>query len=189
MGLPFALVAPLDRALEVTPNGYYGADRSNRGGIHMGLDFAASRGERVLSMTGGTARVGYDAPVNWQNGKNIGGNGGGNFVAVKVDGHPDYEIKYMHLDAVLVSNGSRVEAGQAIGTAGSTGALNSGVHLHMQADQTVGGAKRHPDFTDEIAALGGKVRRAAGAIGDAGGWWILLGGAALAGAMWWKWRR
>ncbi len=179
--LPFALAAPIASALKVTPNGYYGASRTNRPAtdmIHKGLDLAAARGEPVFSMTAGTVRTGFDPPVKQ------GGNGGGSFVAVRVAGAP-HEILYMHLDSVNVSTGQSVDAGQQVGTAGSSGAENSGVHLHIQIQTTTGGKKQHYDWTDDLAAIGGAVRRAASAAAG-GGVWIALGAAALAGAWWWK---
>lgn len=58
-------------------------------------------------------------------------NGGlGNYVVIKVD-NTDMYIKYMHMTSVTVSKNQHVEAGQSIGTCGTTG-RSTGPHAHFE---------------------------------------------------------
>lgn len=125
-----AVAPPLRGTLQITPNGYWGAARPNRNGIHHGIDFAAPQGAPVLSATDGIVEaVAYDRPVA------EGGGGGGNYVTVRTqdsDGTP-YQFQYMHLSGASVQKGQAVKKGTQIGTAGATGTTHEDApHLHLQ---------------------------------------------------------
>lgn len=125
-----SVASPLAGWLTITPNGYWGAPRPNRGGTHYGLDFATPKGAPVYSATDGTIEnIGFDRPVA------EGGGGGGNFVTVRTvdrDGTP-YQFQYMHLERVTATQGQGVKQGTQIGTAGASGTTHEDApHLHLQ---------------------------------------------------------
>jgi len=91
---------------------------------HLGVDIAATRGERVNSMAAGIV-----AERGWW------GGGGGNTVRVRHDNN--YSSVYMHLDSFNVNLNARVQAGQQIGGAGNSGG-NFGVHLHFEIRNRAG---------------------------------------------------
>ena len=87
---------------------------------HHGVDYAAPKGTRVMSIGDGTviARA-------YQRG------GGGNYIKVKHNSA--YTTTYMHLSGFAkgISTGVRVKQGQVIGYVGSTG-LSTGPHLDFR---------------------------------------------------------
>ncbi len=85
---------------------------------HDGLDIAAPTGTPVLAAAGGTVTF-------------AGSRGGyGNMVIVA---HPNgLETRYAHQHQLTVSAGQSVQAGQRIGSVGSTG-MSTGPHLHFEA--------------------------------------------------------
>jgi len=86
--------------------------------MHLGLDLAVPLGSSLHAIHSGTiAQIGYD------------GNGFGNFL-VLVDENGFHSI-YAHCAQILFPQGTAVEAGQIIATAGSTGA-STGSHLHLE---------------------------------------------------------
>jgi len=105
----------------------YGLRRTASGGrmTHYGIDLSARRGTPVLSPARGTvASVYVDGEVS----------GYGNLVVVR---YGDLGLLYAHLDTIGVRAGQVVEAGQPIGTVGSTdstegGFSSSGSHLHLE---------------------------------------------------------
>ena len=85
---------------------------------HAGIDFNGETGDPVYAATDG--RVQY-AEFNY--------GGYGNLVMIiRSDGT---QTRYAHLHRIKVAKGERVEAGQLIGTMGSTG-HSSGSHLHFE---------------------------------------------------------
>ena len=62
-------------------------------------------------------------------GCNYGGSGYGNYVVI--DHGDGLSTLYGHMTDVYVSNGSYVNAGDSIGTVGSTG-TSTGAHLHFE---------------------------------------------------------
>ncbi|MGE5590185.1 MAG: M23 family metallopeptidase [Bacillota bacterium] len=82
--------------------------------LHEALDIAANVGAPILAAHAGVAATGSDAVS-------------GNWVKITGGG---YETAYLHLDAVLVADGARVQAGDLIGRAGNTG-RSTGPHLHF----------------------------------------------------------
>jgi murein DD-endopeptidase MepM/ murein hydrolase activator NlpD len=82
--------------------------------MHNGIDLHA-RHEDVLSMLPGrVVRVGYDSRS-------------GKFVTVQT---ADYTVSYCHLSQQFVRKDDFVDAGDAVGMSGSTGA-STGEHLHL----------------------------------------------------------
>jgi transcriptional regulator with XRE-family HTH domain len=85
-----------------------------------------TQGMPIAATLGGVARVTLNS---WP---------GGNFVRV-VDEQSGWSTAYAHLDSVFVVEGQAVQAGDTIGTVGSTG-QTSGPHLHYEVwhgDQNV----------------------------------------------------
>ncbi len=120
---------PIDNFLEFSS--LYGAHRSYNGGpyssYHEGLDFSAYGGTPVLAPAAGIVTLAEFLYVR-----------GG---AVIIDhGYGVFSGLY-HMSEVLVQPGQRVEAGQVIGSVGSTG-LSTGNHLHW--DLLVGGTQVDP---------------------------------------------
>ena len=105
----------------------YGLRRTASGDrmTHYGIDLSARRGTPVLSPLRGTVAAVYaDGEVS----------GYGNLVVVR---YGDLGLLYAHLDTIGVSVGQTVDAGQPIGTVGSTdstedGFSSSGSHLHLE---------------------------------------------------------
>jgi murein DD-endopeptidase MepM/ murein hydrolase activator NlpD len=99
------------------PDAGFGAKRP--GHRHQGQDLAAASGTPVLApYRGVVTAVQYQAK------------GAGRYVVI--DGE-DYDYVFMHLrtGSIVVREGERVRAGQAIGEVGSTG-KSSGPHLHFE---------------------------------------------------------
>ncbi len=87
---------------------------------HHGVDLAAPAGTAVLAARGGT--VTHAGPKG----------GYGNLVEVEHAG--GLVTRYAHQDAVHVSPGDAVRAGDSLGTVGSTG-KSTGPHLHFEVRQ------------------------------------------------------
>lgn len=94
-----------------------------KAGKHGGLDFSGvPPASKILAAADGVARPGSE-PV------------GGNYVTLS---HYDSAGKlmctttYRHLNQALVSNGQKVQGGQAIGEYGNSGAHTTGAHLHFE---------------------------------------------------------
>ncbi len=110
---PAAWVAP-------TVNSTFGPRRDpihGRSRLHTGLDLKASAGDSI-----GAALAGDVAFAGWKRGY-------GHLVIV--DHGTGVSTYYAHLQSSLVNVGDRVEAGQMIGLAGSTG-RSTGPHLHYE---------------------------------------------------------
>lgn len=93
------------------------------GGFHRGVDFAAPLNTLIRSMTSGVVR---------QAGWGSTGSGYGNYGNVVSIMSGAYEYLYAHMNKVLAKKGQHVNAGDVIGTVGSTG-QSSGNHLHLEA--------------------------------------------------------
>jgi murein DD-endopeptidase MepM/ murein hydrolase activator NlpD len=93
---------------------------------HEGIDIFAPRGTRVIAAAGGVSSAGTN-------------NLGGNVVWIRTSrGQSHY---YAHLDGQLVGTGTRVRAGEPIGTVGNTGnARGTPPHLHFGIYQRGSGA-------------------------------------------------
>ena len=84
---------------------------------HSGIDLAAARGTPVLATLPGVATVIVSAT--------------GYGIHVIIDHGDGLSSLYGHLDTVIVLSGEYVDAGQVIGTVGSTGNA-TGPHLHFE---------------------------------------------------------
>lgn len=89
----------------------------NGGQFHQGVDFAAPSGTPIYAVTGGTVEQAGDA-----------GDGYGTLVRIKSGNTVTY---YGHQSSVDVAVGDTVEAGDRIGSVGSTG-NSTGPHLHFE---------------------------------------------------------
>lgn len=84
---------------------------------HHGVDLAAPKDSRIRAVAGGT--VIFADPYG----------GYGNFIGIYH--HSGVTSHYGHCDKLLVSPGQTVQAGEIIGTVGTTG-LSTGYHLHFE---------------------------------------------------------
>ena len=106
-------------AFPIRGNHTYG-DGIGAGRGHQGQDLMASCGKKVVAARAGRVRL-----VDYQ------ASGAGNYVVIKGQGH-SYDYVYMHmLKRVTVRKGERVEAGDQIGSVGSTG-RSTACHLHFE---------------------------------------------------------
>lgn len=92
--------------------------RPQRGSYHQGIDISANRGDSVRSaLPGVVTKIGFERK------------GYGHYVVVSHSG--DIETIYAHLSQPVASPGQKVNAGDIIGLAGSTG-NSTGTHLHFE---------------------------------------------------------
>jgi murein DD-endopeptidase MepM/ murein hydrolase activator NlpD len=117
---PDALWAgPFRRPVEGRVTSGFGIVRAYEGGAswaHRGLDFGAPLGDPVVAAAPGIVRLAGWLPAY------------GNTVVL--DHGQTVATAYLHLAAVAVPAGRRVEAGQVLGTVGATG-MATGPHLHF----------------------------------------------------------
>jgi murein DD-endopeptidase MepM/ murein hydrolase activator NlpD len=89
--------------------------------FHTGVDYAPVKpktpGDKVKAVADGLVRVAATDPEGY-----------GRYVVID---HGSYCTLYAHLDMRLVVVGTKVTAGQIIGTMGNTG-RSTGVHLHFE---------------------------------------------------------
>lgn len=117
---------------------YYGNRRHPIYGyirFHSGIDISASFGQPVVSSRAGTVLM----IVNPVEGQNTGGYGYGNYIVV--DHGDGFATLYAHLKNTKVSVGQSVDAGQLVGTIGSTG-TSTGAHLHFEV--RLNGSTKNP---------------------------------------------
>lgn len=86
------------------------------GSNHDGMDLGVSRGTPLRAAGGGTVTMA--------------GRYGGYGLVVRIDHGNGLSTQYAHMDAIDVSSGEWVEAGQHIGYSGNTG-VSTGPHLHF----------------------------------------------------------
>lgn len=100
---------------------------SRWGRSHLGVDIAANHGSPVVAAEAGTVlRVGYH---------------GGYGLRIDISHGGGVVTRYAHLSSAAVKSGQRVERGQFIGRAGSTG-NTTGPHLHFEV--MVNGVHKNP---------------------------------------------
>jgi LysM repeat protein len=88
-----------------------------RNGKHKGIDIAAPKGEKIVSVSDGKVTKSYYS------------NTYGHVVFVE---HPEgYETVYAHLSKRMVDVGQAVKKGQELGIIGNTG-VSTGIHLHFE---------------------------------------------------------
>jgi hypothetical protein len=154
--LGMTLVSPLEGSPRVASSGP-GEDRDGGARRHRGLDIAASDGEPVRSIAGGTVIFAganlrgsprhVIAASKIGNYRNRRFSTGGIYLCIRHDLAPDSlagEVVscYMHLQSFVVSTGERVLPGETIGYVGHTGVHNSPTHLHFEI--RVDGDARNP---------------------------------------------
>lgn len=109
---------PLEVPLEGPISSPYGVLSVYQGvtrGFHTGVDFAAPEGAPVRAAAAGIVRLAELLPLS------------GN--AVMIDHGLGVVTSYLHLSAIDVTAGQRVQKGDVVGRVGSTG-LATGPHLH-----------------------------------------------------------
>lgn len=102
------------------------------GSLHKGLDIAGGSiagASACASKAGTVIAVSTSCTHNYPKDSNCCGNGYGNYVIISHDG--TYSTLYGHMQAVYVSVGDYVSAGQVIGAVGCTG-FSTGYHLHFE---------------------------------------------------------
>ncbi|MFE3978695.1 MULTISPECIES: transglycosylase SLT domain-containing protein [unclassified Priestia] len=130
----YYLGAPFRITTRFTPNGNKN-DKVHKGGVHRGLDLAASAGTPIKSLTSGTVA---EVLVNNATGGNL----------ARIRSGSDL-LSYAHMkSAPLVKVGDAVKEGQVIGYVGSTG-FSTGNHLDLKI-------KRNGKYIDPLAYLQGK---------------------------------
>jgi murein DD-endopeptidase MepM/ murein hydrolase activator NlpD len=110
---------PLRRPVPGIVTSPYGPTRGYGGNVemaHKGVDFAMQAGMPVVAMTAGVVVLARRMATY------------GNCVIL--DHGQTVHSTYMHMSALAVRAGDRVEAGQVVGTIGATG-LATGPHLHF----------------------------------------------------------
>lgn len=98
---------------------------------HYGIDLAAPAGTNVFATAKGTVRLSKNSGATGQ--------------YVIVDHENEYSTTYMHLKNRNVKVGDKVNAGDIIGSVGSTGFLSTGNHLHYEIRKN-GNALNPKDF-------------------------------------------
>ncbi|MFN6971293.1 MAG: peptidoglycan DD-metalloendopeptidase family protein [Rheinheimera sp.] len=98
--------------------GQISALRANR--PHTGIDFRGKTGDPVMASEDGVVLIADNASLNHRLGN-----------TVLIDHGQGYQTLYAHLDTFTVQAGSKIRAGQQIGTVGATG-VATGPHLHFE---------------------------------------------------------
>ena len=120
--------APVSEVPELYSEGQrFGADRAGLRpdecfGGHCGLDLAKQTGTPVAA-----ANMGMVSHIS----KNLNSRAG---LWVEIDHGAGIKSRYMHLDSIRsgIQVGTRVAAGENIGTVGNTGTASKGAHLHFE---------------------------------------------------------
>ena len=122
-----SLVIPVEGVTTDQLEDSFGAGRHG-GRSHAGIDIFAPRGTGVVAAVSGTIHSG-----------SYGDSGGAGGLRVWVEGDDGKAYYYSHLDSITVGPGDRVEAGQQLGTVGTTGnAEGTAPHLHFSINSQVG---------------------------------------------------
>jgi murein DD-endopeptidase MepM/ murein hydrolase activator NlpD len=108
---------------------------------HNGIDLAGNRGIKIISPFAGEV---YDINRGAKEGDSKAGGGYGNLVGIKHERPPIFTF-YGHLQDVAenLQVGSKVKAGEVIGTLGNTG-FSTGPHLHWEVRTEEGGGQIDP---------------------------------------------
>jgi murein DD-endopeptidase MepM/ murein hydrolase activator NlpD len=106
--------------------------------VHTGDDFSTACGTPVLAVTDGTISIRTDQ--SWS----------GPWLVMITSGAGPLTTWYAHMAALLVVDGTQVEAGQPIGVVGAEGNA-TGCHLHLEVHPTAGSI--YEDDTDPAGWL------------------------------------
>lgn len=147
----------------VMSDGFGKSPVPHRTHVHTGIDLVCERGTAIRSTEAGVVvAVKSDMTEHDSDAvRKAEGNIGGNYVVVEYPraNGGSYRVSYCHLtdNGVAVHVGDKVDAGQVIGYAGSTG-NSTGPHLHLTVkkgqDGTYGDAMNPLDYLAEIAVRG-----------------------------------
>jgi hypothetical protein len=114
-----ALVFPVEGAAASAVIGVFGDPREGGARMHEGVDIAAPRGTPVVAVADGYIETARNTPT-------------GGLVIWQRDAATALTYYYAHLDELVVRAGTRVRAGDVIGTVGNTGnARSTPPHLHF----------------------------------------------------------
>lgn len=116
----------------------FGARSRHWATVHTGDDFSAACGTPVLAATDGTIAIRTDQ--GWA----------GPWLVMDSTGPGALTTWYAHMEALLVTDGEQVKAGQPIGVVGQEGNA-TGCHLHLEVHPT--GGSIYEDDTDPGAWL------------------------------------
>jgi murein DD-endopeptidase MepM/ murein hydrolase activator NlpD len=114
-----SVVTPLARSVPFTDRHNFGHSGGRWARGHTGTDLSAACGSPVRAVTAGTVVIKTDAP--WA----------GTWLVEVSTGQGRLTTWYAHMQALDVSDGERVQAGQQIGEVGSRG-NSTGCHLHFE---------------------------------------------------------
>lgn len=112
---------PVGNGAFVWPTDNHALSGNDYGPSHPGIDLAAGEGSSVYAADAGVVIAEGDDPAGYGN-------------IIQIDHGNGYLTVYAHLSVIEVRICQSVEAGQQIGTAGSTGNA-SGAHLHFEVAQ------------------------------------------------------
>ena len=126
-----------------SPWGYRESFSTSKGDTlpgHNGMDFVAEKGTRVNAV--------MDGIITYVDSKGDGGYG----KVVVIKHETGAQTLYGHLDRVLIDTRQFVQAGEQIGTVGSTG-KSTGPHLHLGYDGNNDGEFSREDIQDNPASI------------------------------------
>jgi murein DD-endopeptidase MepM/ murein hydrolase activator NlpD len=117
--------SPITRAV-VTSRCGYRMDPLGGGseGLHKGVDLVGKSGSPIRAALSGEVVEHWPAPDGYYSGHPV----FGGLVVIETDGA---YLLYGHMSRTRVKEGQSVEAGEVIGTMGSTG-ISTGAHLHLE---------------------------------------------------------
>lgn len=154
-GDPGDVTFPLPRGTQYVDNRNWGRSGSRWARMHTGTDFSAACGTPVLAATAGRVVVRTDQP--WS----------GRWLVQVSTGIGRLTTWYAHLQALSVSPGTTVAAGQQIGEVGTLG-NSTGCHLHFEVHPQ--GGSIYQDSVDPTAWLGENVGRDTGGAAVPASW-------------------
>ena len=126
-------IYPIKESFYISAGAWY-YPKSFGGGLHLGVDFAASKNKHVVSPANGVVAYVYDKCTSGGLGNGCGIPwGGGNQVLLIVQvGNSTYGILNCHMSkGIDVKVGDVIDQGTILGNVGNTG-NSSGAHLHQE---------------------------------------------------------
>lgn len=120
-----AVTWPIPASMVSTDNHNWGGGGANWSSWHTGTDFSVACGTPVYAATGGKVEV--DTTQSWS----------GRWLVKVATGEKSVSTWYAHMQALTVSAGQTVNAGDKIGEVGSEG-NSTGCHLHFEVHERNG---------------------------------------------------